>query len=110
MQIINRHFLSGIIHFVREENFPKNLHFWNPDTHTYTCVSGGSNVSFSRSVAYLLNEWYLTRFFLEQNFTLHEKKNLYLGTFYAVSLYNNCGPFDIKWRIVDNSWHYPFTR
>ena len=75
MQIINRHFLSGIIHLVRAENFPKNLHFWNPDTHTYICVSGGSNVSFSRSVAYLLNEWYLTRLFLEQNFTLRERKN-----------------------------------
>ena len=27
-------------------NFPKNEHFWLPDTHTYVCVSGGKKCSF----------------------------------------------------------------
>ena len=46
------HFLSGIIHLVRVENFPKDLHFLLPDTHTYTSVSGGVRILVFREVLY----------------------------------------------------------
>ena len=29
------------IHIVHSENFSKNYHFLNPDTHMYVCESGG---------------------------------------------------------------------
>ena len=32
---------KGIIHLVRLQNFPKNKHFFFPDTHKYVYVSGG---------------------------------------------------------------------
>ena len=36
----------GIIHLVRTQNVPKNLHFSPLDTHTYVCVSGGKKCKF----------------------------------------------------------------
>ena len=36
--------------------FPKNLIFLTPDTHTYVFVSGGKKYSFSENFANILNE------------------------------------------------------
>ena len=40
---------SGVIHLVRTQHFPKNLHFLPPDTHMYVYVR----------FAYVLNGWHL---------------------------------------------------
>ena len=46
-----------MILLVGTKNFPENKHFLPPDPHTYACVSGVRNVSFSESFAYVLNKW-----------------------------------------------------
>ena len=59
---VNSENASGCIHKLRTQNFPKNLHFLHPDTHTYVCVSGGRNLKLSGKFAYVLNGLLLNEF------------------------------------------------
>ena len=38
---IMQYYMSGLIHLVRSQNFPKNYYFFPSDTHTFVYVPGG---------------------------------------------------------------------